>query len=258
MKCEKIVEVKCSKGHIQKRRCHEKKLLKCKQCDIDEKRAEKEMERDIEVQDSRLRAQVKHDMDMRDLDEKLRKIREETEDKKIAQERAQALEQKKRDLEAAQRLASEATKPRPNIAAPKVTPPQQSPPSRPPSSTSTPSGNNANENKPQLSSPGSPQSTRTPKPPASKPSQHQPPPSTAVPPSPPKKSTSELEWERQKRVEGASNNAIDDLMALTGLEEVKEKFLDIKAKIETVARQGIDMKKERMGMVMLGNPGTGT
>ena len=50
---------------------------------------------------------------------------------------------------------------------------------------------------------------------------------------------------------------MNDLMALTGLEAVKEKFLDIKSKIETVQRQGADMKKERMGTVMLGNPGTG-
>jgi autophagy-related protein 11 len=70
-------------------------------------------------------------------------------------------------------------------------------------------------------------------------------------------SPSEVEWERQKRVENASNDAIDALMKLTGLEQVKEKILDIKAKIETLARQGIDMKKERLGMVMLGNPGTG-
>lgn len=65
------------------------------------------------------------------------------------------------------------------------------------------------------------------------------------------------EWERQKRVEGEHNAALDDLMALSGLEEVKEKFLNIKTRIQTAARQGIDVKRERMGMVMLGNPGTG-
>ena len=58
-------------------------------------------------------------------------------------------------------------------------------------------------------------------------------------------------------MEGASNGPMDELMLLTGLEDVKMKMLDIKTKIETVARQGIEMKKERMGMVMLGNPGTG-
>jgi hypothetical protein len=72
------------------------------------------------------------------------------------------------------------------------------------------------------------------------------------------KSVSEMEWERQKRVGGALNDAIDALMEMTGLEDVKSKILMIKAKIETVLRQGTDMKRERLGMVMLGNPGTGT
>ena len=71
-------------------------------------------------------------------------------------------------------------------------------------------------------------------------------------------SNSEAEWQRQQQIEGASNDAIDALMKLTGLEQVKAKVLDIKAKIEMVARQGLDMSKERLGMVMLGNPGTGT
>ena len=67
----------------------------------------------------------------------------------------------------------------------------------------------------------------------------------------------EREWDRQKRVEGASNDSIDSLMALTGLEDVKSKILNIKSKIELVQRQGTDMKKERLGVVLLGNPGTG-
>jgi DNA replication protein DnaC len=67
----------------------------------------------------------------------------------------------------------------------------------------------------------------------------------------------EKEWDRQKRVDGASNASIDALMALTGLEDVKAKVLSIKNKVETVLRQGTDMKKERLGIVLLGNPGTG-
>ena len=46
-------------------------------------------------------------------------------------------------------------------------------------------------------------------------------------------------------------------MRLTGLESVWKRFLDIKAEIEAVARQAIDVKKERMGVIMLVNPGTG-
>ncbi|KAI0451342.1 P-loop containing nucleoside triphosphate hydrolase protein [Xylaria acuta] len=247
MKCDRIVEVKCQKGHVRKRKCYEKQPLKCKQCDLDEKRAAKILERDMELQDGRLKAQAKHDMDIAELDMQLRKIMETVEDKKTAHERAQVLEQKKHDLlEAAQRLAtqtfqqaSRATTPPASTSQPPV-----SQPTRPPSIPSA-SANDTNKGKDTRPPDTQGQKTvTTPKSPALK--------QTA-----PKKSASELEWERQKRIEGASNATIDDLMALTGLEEVKGKFLDIKAKIETVARQGIDMKKERMGMVMLGNPGTG-
>jgi hypothetical protein len=41
------------------------------------------------------------------------------------------------------------------------------------------------------------------------------------------------------------------------LGDAKSKILNIKAKIETVLRQGTDMKDERLGIVLLGNPGTG-
>ncbi|GME34132.1 NFX1-type zinc finger-containing protein 1 [Neofusicoccum parvum] len=44
---------------------------------------------------------------------------------------------------------------------------------------------------------------------------------------------------------------------MIGLENVKEEFLDIKAKIEVAIRQNIDMKNERLGAALLGNPGTG-
>jgi hypothetical protein len=54
------------------------------------------------------------------------------------------------------------------------------------------------------------------------------------------------------------NDAIDALKEMTGLEEVKSKILMIKAKIETVLRQGTNIKRGRLGMVILGNPGTGT
>ena len=70
-------------------------------------------------------------------------------------------------------------------------------------------------------------------------------------------SSSEIEWERQKRLDNCSNNAIDSLMVMTGLEEVKAQFLTIKARIDTALRQNIDLKNERFGIVLLGNPGTG-
>lgn len=70
-------------------------------------------------------------------------------------------------------------------------------------------------------------------------------------------SPSEIEWDRQKRVENASNDAIDSLMKMTGLEKVKAQVLKIKARIDLALRQNADMKDERFGIVLLGNPGTG-
>jgi hypothetical protein len=38
---------------------------------------------------------------------------------------------------------------------------------------------------------------------------------------------------------------------------VKQQFLAIKAKVDTVVRQGVALKSERFGATLLGNPGTG-
>ena len=76
-------------------------------------------------------------------------------------------------------------------------------------------------------------------------------------PPPTPEDSPEFEWQRQKRVENATNDAIDAIMAMIGLKEVKIRILAIKAKTDIVKRQKTDMKKERLGMVMLGNPGTG-
>jgi hypothetical protein len=71
------------------------------------------------------------------------------------------------------------------------------------------------------------------------------------------KSDSELEWKRQKDVEGAHNDAIDAIMDMTGLESIKKQVLGIKAKIDTSARQGSSLNQESFNVVFLGNPGTG-
>ena len=234
MDCEKIVDVKCPKGHVRKQKCYQFKPSKCRLCDTEDDRDNKVLERDMEVQDKRLRAQVKHDMDVADVETQIRKIREEIEDKKMAGERARALGQKRRDLEAAQHQAKHLLQ-QESQDAPQATRPVSS--SR---ASADDSKDIASQQPDTRNEVNSTDATRS-----------------ASSPTAPKKSPSELEWERQKRIEGSANAAMDDLMALTGLEDVKAKMLGIKAKVETLSRQGIDMKKERMGMVMLGNPGTG-
>ena len=66
------------------------------------------------------------------------------------------------------------------------------------------------------------------------------------------------QWEYQKTYENVSNEHIDALMSMIGLESVKQKVLDVKDKIDTSLRQGASLQKERFNVVLLGNPGTGS
>ncbi|KAI9652701.1 MAG: hypothetical protein M1829_001484 [Trizodia sp. TS-e1964] len=70
-------------------------------------------------------------------------------------------------------------------------------------------------------------------------------------------SSAKKQWEHFKRYESASNEALDNLMNMIGLEDVKDKFLAIKMEVETAVRQGLDMSNKRFGASLLGNPGTG-
>ncbi|OTA58433.1 P-loop containing nucleoside triphosphate hydrolase protein [Hypoxylon sp. EC38] len=70
-------------------------------------------------------------------------------------------------------------------------------------------------------------------------------------------SPAEIDWQHQKEYENASNEALDSLFKMIGLESVKREFLTIKARIDTALRQGADIKDQRLGAALLGNPGTG-
>ncbi|RAH86735.1 hypothetical protein BO86DRAFT_444640 [Aspergillus japonicus CBS 114.51] len=65
------------------------------------------------------------------------------------------------------------------------------------------------------------------------------------------------EWQRQKKDEDQSNEALDTLMDMIGLESVKESFLGIKVKVDVVVRQGASLAAERFGAALLGNQETG-
>ena len=71
------------------------------------------------------------------------------------------------------------------------------------------------------------------------------------------KLSSEVKWQRQKDVENASNIAIDSMMEMIGLEDVKSQVLRIKAKVDATIRQTSGLKNERFNVSLLGNPGTG-
>lgn len=79
---------------------------------------------------------------------------------------------------------------------------------------------------------------------------------TAVPSSWDVQSEAYEEWKMLKD-EGAQNAAMDQLMKMSGLELVKQEFLNIKTKVDTAVRQELELSTQRFSCSLLGNPGTG-
>ena len=228
MLCEHVLESKCAKGHLQRYKCHANVPGTCRVCKREDERRQKELQAKLERDAKCEQEQADHSAKIAELDEQIRLVREEASDKQATEERAQALEQKKRDLDMARRLAQQHQDVRPGTK-------PEAPEARSVSSTSEPPTVTRRH-----TARGQEKTSATKQNEAED-----------------MKSAPERAWDRQKRVDGESNSPIDALMGLTGLTDVKAKILRIKAKVETVLRQGTDMKNERLGIVLLGNPGTG-
>jgi hypothetical protein len=229
MLCERVIEFKCAKDHLRRRECHKPQSSACAACDLDDRQRQKELEAELEMQNKRDKTQSQNASEAADLDLQIRRAWEQAANCQSALERARALEQKRRDLDArilAQTAQATGTSSKESVST------SSSIVLAPPTAASAEEISGPAQSSENVSKSDKEAESDV-------------------------KSASETEWERQKRVAGASNDAIDTLMSLTGLEDVKAKVLNIKAKMDTVARQGTDMKKERLGMVMLGNPGTG-
>lgn len=65
------------------------------------------------------------------------------------------------------------------------------------------------------------------------------------------------DWRTEKATRAAHSLALDKLMAMTGLEAVKRKFLDLRTSVLLDQRRGTVTKDKRYGVCMRGNPGTG-
>lgn len=224
MPCEHLMSGTCQKGHQLSWKCHQKKPSICRSCDREAKEQERQQRAAFERQQKLAAEQAQHDAEMAKIENELRAVREEKLEHQRAAEMNRALEQRRQDLEVAKLAATQDPLPRRPIV-PKVAERTKAEPGIEPS---TQSGASV------------PKTTHEP---------------VVIPLV--ERSATELEWDRQKRVEGAVNVAIDDLMKMTGLEKVKAQVLRIKAKIETSQRQDTDLKQERFGICLLGNPGTG-
>ena len=237
VRCEFVERNTCPKGHKMTWKCYDPPPKACVKCEAATKRAQAELKKAQELQERRDHEKQEHLEQIAKLDSLIEKERETAKDARLTQERAQLILQKQRDLigarETSERLAESlsqtASHPQQAAGPDAVREPIQ------PQSTTEVGPRQADK----ASSLKKPSDTST--------SQNE-----GKPTSPAKE-----EWERQKRVEHARNNAIDALMDMIGLEEVKLQVLRIKAKIELSLRQDSDIKQDRLNVVFQGNPGTG-
>ena len=220
--------------HQLKWKCFQSRPETCTACEKETKRLEKQARLDLEAQEQREAAQRQHELDMTELEAQLQFEREKAADIQAAKDRDDEKRQKMKEIEDAKKKLKNAAKQASQTSASTAGPGNvnSTPPQSTPSTSNQPqsSGNNISAH---LQS------------------------STPAPSRPSVSSPARDKWEHQKRVDGVQNDAIDKIMDLTGLEEVKEQILRIKAKIDMMKRQGVSLDKERLNLVLLGNPGTG-
>ena len=222
---------KCPEGHERSWKCHNPPR-ECAKCEAEKRRKQKELQRALKAQEKRAQDEQAHSEHMAMLDTLLAEERQRLREEQLARERALAVQQKKRDLADAQAM----TLPpidllsNPVIGAGGSSGKEPSPP--PPRAPSTSSNNHGTQPPISADTPSHKWITR-------------------------RHSPAKEEWERQKTMENARNDAIDSLMDMIGLEEVKLQILQIKAKIEVSLRQNADMSSDRLNVSFLGNPGTG-
>lgn len=229
MPCDHVMHSQCPKGHTQSWKCHSSAPASCRKCESDAKLQEKKQRRDFEIQQKREEEQRDHLRQMALMDEKIELERQRLQDAQSRKEREHALQQKMIDLANAVALTSRSLLPSPQ---------SQHSPKTDGHTIVPPNASSSTTERPKSDSPR----TRT---------------ETTLRPLSEQTSPAKEEWQRQKDVENANNSAVDSIMEMIGLEDVKTQVLRIKAKIDTTLRQHTDLKGERFGVVLLGNPGTG-
>ena len=231
MRCEQVMIDNCASGHALSYRCFAGRPSVCQACERKKERDEKKKKADYERQHAEAAAKLQHEEQVAAIDDEIQLVRQNLQQMRIGEQRQKAYEQKIIDLENAKRLASSGNRKNPATSQPDLANYESGPSDAGKiGSTMSQSGSHALK--------------------AKKPTK-----SAELGPSP--ESPAELEWKRKKKMENLSNDALDKLMTMTGLEEVKVQFLSIMEKLATAQRQNTDLRDERLGIVLLGNPGTG-
>lgn len=227
MKCPVLIESLCLRKHKQSRHCHET-TSPCWRCENEDRKQEQRKQRDLKLDAERetkrrnYASRLSNIQDKIDHERRLQRERyEEGEHEKVLRQHEQDLKNLRESSLRTKEVPSKDTK------LGKSTDDQQRAMSRaaerPRTTIPPPAGGVQEDNK-------SPELLH---------------------------SSAKEDWQHQKEFEGVENEALDSLMDMIGLEDVKEKFLSIKSRIDTAIRQNIKIKDERFGVALLGNPGTG-
>ena len=229
---------KCPKGHTKSWECCQTPPNVCSKCDAEARKAQEDLQRAMKIQEKRDREEKEHANYIAKLDAMLADERQRVRDKQLSQERSRVIEQKELDLDRARKMTLS---------------PSHSWKSSQSHLADTVEGTPAPLKR---SGQASQEPTIRPKKDASMPNTK----SQDLIDSNWKacrESPARQDWEQQKRIENVKNDAIDSVMEMIGLEEVKTQILIIKAKIDASVRQNADIKQDRLNVAFLGNPGTG-
>ena len=231
VQCVYMLRDQCPKGHERSWKCHNPPR-ECAKCEAEKRRKQKELQRALKEQEKSARDEQEHSEHMAMLDALLAGERQRLREAQLSRERALAVLQKERDIADAQAMTLPPFDPLSNTLYNVKGSAGKTPSPPPTQDPSTPSNNHAIQ-----------------------------PPDSANTPSPKwtnrRHSPAKEEWKRQKTMENARNDAIDSVMDMIGLEEVKLQILQIKARIEVAMRQNADISSDRLNVSFLGNPGTG-
>ncbi|KAK5727064.1 hypothetical protein LTR15_002956 [Elasticomyces elasticus] len=230
IKCGHILEDRCPKNHKISWVCSALRPASCHTCDVEARIAAQRQQRDLALEQKRQDLQAAYALKLAEIQVEIDDTRQSVRDRREAHERDNILQQRRMDLETARAQAAQQMQPNmPNGTS---------------NATSQKAAAVSNDTAPRE------RSTASKKSPTS-----QDPVNGSGLQSPVSKARAD--WEYQKKMEGASNTSLDTLMAMIGLENVKDHLLEIKARVDLSVRQGTDLKKDRYGTAFLGNPGTG-
>lgn len=250
MDCYAIITSKCPQNHKLTRKCHNKAAVVCKKCEAEARAVKERQERDYKLDQERQAKQQIYASQLAEIESEIEHQKRILRDRTDEQNRQNALAQKKQDLSNLTKKARlPADVPKPDVAAEEPKVPLVEPAERNSSSSNVEtrlddSQPAKNDEAPELNKGRAEWDS----------------------------SEAKDDWEEQKELWGAENEALDSLMSMIGkyceysfyhmliakgLESVKEQFLAIKNKIDTLVRQNVPLSGERLGAALLGNPGTG-